>query len=732
MARSSVSSVHAAPVLALLLAAGPLLGQGPEWASNQAHPPASPSLRRVAADPVRGRLVTFDTGSQRTWEFDGVAWSERAIGQTGLSSIAGGNCLTFDAGRGRVVYLRWPSVGSLGSMWDWDGTTWNYVTSAPAIVNAASGWQADMVHHGGSNPGLLCVHSGMTWRFANGQWSMASSWSPGGNLLYVPQTGLTYSANGYVWNGSSWSQVTSNWTGFNFLDWCWDPSRNQVVAHASSPSTGFTAIGTLTTPSHFSWTFSSNQTPQSSVEGTPPGQPAELAFDPVQGRTTLLLSLSSTSNARYVLGSSGTTWQTFQASTARPSDRLHADLSYDPALNRSVLFGGLGSGASGTLGDTWSFDGSYWTNHGTNLGAGPRVLARQAYLANQGTVMFGGATAIGGTFLNDTLVWNGTSWIPLFSLQYPAPRYAHDMVSVGNTSIWMFGGYGGTYRNDTWRLGSSGWQAISTAGPTPPPRSSHRLAYDARRGRIVLFGGQGVGATRLGDTWELVPFGTPTWIQMAPQQSPPGRWNHAMDYDPMRGVVVMTGGYDSLTQTFLGDVWEYDGVTWRQRTPTGNVPSGREAAAFAWHPPAQRFVLQGGYTQGAPNYPSETSLYRATIDSQGPGMFANGFPLRTTYPVAGRDITLSFDSPLGFGWVLVSAVPDPVGLPLLPDPLFCGGGRIHGAGGAIGDATGSPGRITFSLPASIAGFGFTAQGIRLEAPLCVSFSDPLALTPASW
>lgn len=64
-------------------------------------------------------------------------------------------------------------------------------------------------------------------------------------------------------------------------------------------------------------------------------------------------------------------------------------------------------------------------------------------------------------------------------------------------------------------------------------RSSHAMAYDSARGRVVLFGGQGSS-----DTWE---WDGNDWTLRSPNNSPPARSRHAMAYDSARQHVVLFG-----------------------------------------------------------------------------------------------------------------------------------------------------------------------------------------------
>jgi hypothetical protein len=177
---------------------------------------------------------------------------------------------------------------------------------------------------------------------------------------------------------------------------------------------------------------------------------------------------------------------------------------------------------------------------------------------------------------------------------------------AANERIVMFGGRHTASFGDRWALQQSWfgleWSQIGLTGSGPPARNSHRMAYDANRQRVVMFGGCSVSGAMLGDTWELVGN---SWTQVFPAQSPSPRWNHMMDFDPHRGVVVLIGGYYGA---FPDDVWEYDGTTWTQRTPRSTKPPGREGAGFTWDDRLRRFVIRGGYSW-ATGFAGDTWFY---------------------------------------------------------------------------------------------------------------------------
>jgi hypothetical protein len=115
------------------------------------------------------------------------------------------------------------------------------------------------------------------------------------------------------------------------------------------------------------------------------------------------------------------------------------------------------------------------------------------------------------------------------------------------------------------------------------------MAYDSRRGRIVLFGGA-AGAVVLGDTWE---WDGARWTRVA-SDGPPARALHGLAYDAARGRVVLFGGSSGLTpdSPMLADTWEWDGTRWTRMDISG--PGPRDHVAMAYDVARGLTVLHGG------------------------------------------------------------------------------------------------------------------------------------------
>ncbi len=138
-------------------------------------------------------------------------------------------------------------------------------------------------------------------------------------------------------------------------------------------------------------------------------------------------------------------------------------------------------------------------------------------------------------------------------------------------------------------LGHLSGSDSNLAGSTPAARLGHAAAYDAARGRVVLFGGNPGDGTVLGDTWE---WDGVTWFRRTPASAPPARKDHKMVYDAARARVVLFGG-GPANGIGLDDTWEWDGSNWTE-IPTSVAPAGRRQHSMAYDASNNRVVLFGG------------------------------------------------------------------------------------------------------------------------------------------
>jgi Galactose oxidase, central domain len=214
--------------------------------------------------------------------------------------------------------------------------------------------------------------------------------------------------------------------------------------------------------------------------------------------------------------------------------------------------------------------------------------------------------------LNDLWTWDGAAWTELTPTSgSPPPRTGHAMAyDAARDRLVLFGGRdpdGGVDRyGDTWEWDGAEWVDVTPAD-SPPARGAHAMAYDAERGRVLLFGGYGGfdadGAIYLSDTWE---WDGVAWTEVTPSLSPHERANHAMAYDAVRGRTVLFGGTKHIGNEILdNDLWEWDGVAWIEATLPPGSPSARNYLAMAYDAARTRTVMFGGADSDGSNQPRD-------------------------------------------------------------------------------------------------------------------------------
>ena len=159
--------------------------------------------------------------------------------------------------------------------------------------------------------------------------------------------------------------------------------------------------------------------------------------------------------------------------------------------------------------DTWEWNGTAWTQllvpqpdtaDGGSLG---RSMHAMAQLGKQ-VVLFGGTANPGQVDLGDTWTWDGTNWTQQSPTVQPPTRYGAGCAFDAKLQMVVVfgGGVGGVDQNQTWVWTGADWTQLSTP-KFPPARESMGMAYDGARGQLLLFGGL-TGNTLFRDTWDLI------------------------------------------------------------------------------------------------------------------------------------------------------------------------------------------------------------------------------------
>jgi hypothetical protein len=144
-------------------------------------------------------------------------------------------------------------------------------------------------------------------------------------------------------------------------------------------------------------------------------------------------------------------------------------------------------------------------------------------------------------------------------------------------------GTDGLFRGDAsaYSFVTGDWHELRASGSIPP-RGSHYTAFDSRRRRVLIYGGQSYLASyeyqRHDDLWELPIDGRGVWRRIDTEGADPGpRSRGAAIYDPVADRVLLFGGYDGTNP--LNDLWELKldpGPQWRRL----EVPAGPPASAY--------------------------------------------------------------------------------------------------------------------------------------------------------
>jgi uncharacterized protein (TIGR03437 family) len=203
----------------------------------------------------------------------------------------------------------------------------------------------------------------------------------------------------------------------------------------------------------------------------------------------------------------GSDW-TRKLPLASPPGRVNHAMAYDSAHGQIVLFGGRD--ANGRFSDTWVWDGTNWTQKFPQTSPPARAYTAMVYDSAHGqVVLFGGSREqfpLTEIAFNDTWTWDGSNWTQRSPQSSPAVRGGHALAyDSAHGQVVLFGGdtsevnVGNTFFSDTWTWDGANWTQKSPQS-APSARSGHAMAYDSSHGQVVLYGGYGAVGF-LGDIW---------------------------------------------------------------------------------------------------------------------------------------------------------------------------------------------------------------------------------------
>lgn len=560
--------------------------QGNEWTKTS--PAVGPSARYAHAmvhDEKRGENILYG-GRQvtpfgyDTWAYNLTMNSWRSITPPAVPHARYSHAMAYDSGADRVVLFGGADL--LNGTWVFDPAAGTWTDMAPGVApsgrhdhamayDAASG---QVVLFGGVI-GPLGSSSAETWVYdvaANTWTNRTPAVGPSARFGHA----MVYAADAsriVLFGGAGvWGRSNETWT-------------YDVVAN--------------------SWT---NVTP--SVSPSPRYFHA-MTYDSRTG-LVLLFGGDAPSNETWVYNLAANTWTQMTPVTA-PAARYGHAMTYDPVAAKTVLFGGrIGWGPADESAETWIYDAvaNAWAPMRPPPAPSPRGFHAVAYdAAADLMVLFSGWTT-GGPLSPETWTYRpeANQWTKIAGASGPSPRSGHAMAWDENARmIVLFGGQTDAGGNDeTWAydLGSNSWTNMAPAS-APSRRSFHSMAYDARSGRIVLFGGFLPDGNLSSETWTY-DLSANTWRRMAPATGPSARMGHSMVYDPGTAQVVLFGGMTRAGRS--AETWAYSisASVWT-KLPITIAPAPRDAHAMAYAATAGKIILFGGSTNATAT--AETWVY---------------------------------------------------------------------------------------------------------------------------
>ena len=353
----------------------------------------------------------------------------------------------------------------------------------------------------------------------------------------------------------------------------YDAKRNVVVLFGGSDPSG---------PVADTWTWDGDRWRSITPATSPPARiHAAMTYDSRRKRVLLFGGRGAQGPLADLWAWDGATWTELHPATTPPI-RERAMFAYDPIHDRVVLFGGVASGMAQP--DMWLFDGDDWMQT-TPPGIPSARFGGTLTLdpARAGLVMTGGSSA------SPTLLWDGNQWTVIGTTTSPMASRIHHIAFFDpaiNATVAGLGAITTNPRTDLYRLDGESWSLLAqTAGP--PPVQDPAIAFDARRGQVVMFGGTLSGALSQ-QTWE---HDGAVWIERTPTDPPTARHSAALAYDEARGATVMFGG-----NTVDADVHEWDGSVWSTIVAAGPAPRAR--AEMVYDPASRTVVMFGGDADG--------------------------------------------------------------------------------------------------------------------------------------
>jgi hypothetical protein len=321
------------------------------------------------------------------------------------------------------------------------------------------------------------------------------------------------------------------------------------------------------------------------------------------------------------------TWSTTSPQHSPPLDS--SSMTFDGATGQLVLFGTSfnDTGCPPDITRTW--DGANWADHQQVNPPPDRQSPTMGYdAATKQVVMFGGTSQGCGTPANqtpyvgaisDTWTWNGSIW----TQQHPATL---PQVEEGGCAAYdaqtqqfiMYGGYApfetgpGNPDDQTWQWTGTDWVQLTPA--TTPPAGWCDMTYDPVRKVLVMLATEIFTAASAADNGANDVLETWTWNGTD--------WNRVADLPSSSALTSLSFDGDTATDvTYVQDIapcakapcpetdetWSWGGSTWGETA--ANTPQAGGIVGAEYDSATHQFVMFGGLPRNTNNEHPATWVY---------------------------------------------------------------------------------------------------------------------------
>ncbi len=411
----------------------------------------------------------------------------------------------------------------------------------------------------------------------------------------------------WIFKNGDWSQLTTPNTppARTVMGAAFDKIRDRIVMFGGN--TISTDGKNTVTPLHDTWEFDGTTWVQRGGEGPKVSKPI-VVYDDATNQILLLgldeASTSKTDTAMYLYDGAAGTWNQVKPE-GLPSCVNEAYVGFDGETSSVILAGGV-CAASDVTDTTYSWDGTKWAKLDVKSVQDRAFGGALAYdAARQSLLQYGGTVAFGGIRIG-TYAFKAGDWSSIVDTYAPVPRALSVAFSIpGSNGVYVFGGHDeNTTYNQLWSYDNGAWTAINS-GDNLPTGCDHAVgAFDTDRQRFVL-------VCYAGNVWE---FDGTTWKNNKDMKTlPPARRFSSIAYDATIKKTVLFGGYNEID--FINETWLWDGATWTKVKK--NPPPLRGSAAMWYDSTLKKTVLYGGLGRDDSNSRVERYADMWTFDGNG-------------------------------------------------------------------------------------------------------------------